>query len=299
MFAETKDVFCPYCGAIATRGEVCTHTPVDSERYGTSATYSFHGENKTGNAAANRNSNPNANSNANSNANRRAFTGGAPQKRTGTKISGGALTFLIIIAVAVIATIYAALSDANDSFGNTPVVSSFPVTKCCDMLVTNSQIKANAYEGDGVCGIDIEISKAFFGESSDEEYSEVADADDAISAICDGSAQCVVTVLNDSAIEGFGSFYSMPLHFAPVSYGVLSTVDNKLPCERYLLISDFSIENMDCEIKTSFPFNAFKISKDGVVTYCNLTKTETGEYIVAEAAPLGAPPESYIDFIEF
>ena len=56
---------------------------------------------------------------------------------------------------------------------------------------------------------------------------------------------------------------------------------------------------MDCEIKTSFPFNAFKISKDGVVTYCNLTKTETGEYIVAEAAPLGAPPESYIDFIEF
>lgn len=295
MFAETKDVFCPYCGAVATKGEVCTHTPVDSERYGTSATYSFHGENKTGNAAANRNSNPNVNPNST----RRAFTGGAPQKRTGTKISGGALTFLIIIAVAVIATIYAVLSDANDSLGNTPVVPSFPVTKYCDMLVTNSQIKANAYEDDGVFGIDIEISEAFFGESSGEEYSEVVNADDAISAICDGNAQCVVTVLNDSAIEGFGSFYSMPLHFAPVSYGVLSTVDNKLPCERYLLISDFSIENMDCEIKTSFPFNAFKISKDGEVTYYNLTKTETGEYIVAEGEPLCAPPESYIDFIEF
>ena len=93
MFAETKDVFCPYCGAVATKGEVCTHTPVDSDRYGTSATYSFHGENKPGNAAATSNAIPNAN--------RRAFTGGAPQKRTGTKISGGALTFLIIIAVAV------------------------------------------------------------------------------------------------------------------------------------------------------------------------------------------------------
>ena len=79
-----------------------------------------------------------------------------------------------------------------------------------------------------------EKASSFFGESSDEEYSEVADADDAISAICDGSAQCVVTVLNDSAIEGFGSFYSMPLHFAPVSYGVLSTVDKKLPCASVL-----------------------------------------------------------------
>lgn len=291
-FADTKDVFCPHCGAVATKGEVCTHTSFDiDDRYGTEGKYSFHGERERESAPVKNTQTARPSKN---------FAGGGFPKKT--KSAGSTVKAVIFIAVFMtvfLSVIAAAIGDLPASPDDGDVVSDFPVTKYREVFVNDAFVTASRFGLDETFDIDITVKKAAFNAIPDGDSKGVATAEEALSALSYGRIHSLITVLDADLKDADYLAYTLSLDFYNTGEGVLSSTDGVLPCEKYLLFSEFGANDMDCEIYLNFPFNAIKISEKGEVSYYNVTKDESGRYTSKPVKPACDLPDGFVDGVTF
>lgn len=289
-FADTKDVFCPHCGAVATKGEVCTHTSFDiDDRYGTEGKYSFHGERESApvkNTQTARTS--------------KTFAGGGFPKKT--KSAGSTVKAVIFIAVFMtvfLSVIAAAIGDLPTSPDDGDVVPDFPVTKYREVFVNDSSVTATRYGLDETFDIDIVMKKAAFNVIPEGDSKGVAAAEEALSVLSYGRIHSLVTVLDADLKEDDEPAYTLSLYFYDMGEGTLSSTDGVLPCEKYLLFSEFGANDTDCEIYLNFPFNAIKISEKGEVSYYNVAKDENDRHTSKPVKPVCDLPDGFVDGVTF
>lgn len=291
-FADTKDVFCPHCGAVATKGEVCTHTSFDvDDRYGTEGKYSFHGERERESAPVN---------NTQTAKPARTFAGvGFPQKAKPAGSAVKAIVFIAVFMTVFLSIVAAAIGDLPASPDDGNVVSDFPVTKYREVFVNDAFVTASRFGLDETFDIEIALKNAAFNAIPEGDSKGVATADEALSALNYGRIHSLITVLDADLNDADDSAYTLSLDFYNTGENVLSSTDGVLPCEKYLLFSEFTVNDMDCEIYLNFPFNAIKISKNGEVSYYDVTKDENGRYTSKAVKPSCDLPDGFVDGVMF
>ena len=279
---DSKDLFCPHCGAIATKSTVCTHTETEDRWNRESGYYSFHGnENTSQNASSYRYSNA-SDKNTYSSSPEQVFE----QMKKTVKTNAGKMkkqqtqknkTISIVLAIFAFVFSFSAIFSLFDDSVSYDSGNDYIEDETVFAYCNNAEIKA---EENGMYTLKIN-SLCFSGMDNYDSWSSAFENSDSIS--------CNLSMYTESS-----GFYDEFCMLYALDTGEFEFEKEDFEKNFYYSLENVCFNREDGDyfdgIYIDMPFMCFMITDENVIKYFNIEYDEFSNPRFIECENVCNPP---------